>query len=197
MAAGYSSITGKKFGSLINPSYETAQEYLRNYIDTIERKILSDSTRDLTQYSITLSQLSEIVDWVKVDAKSQTVSHMIHGDLSPWNLIHQAKTGAWTITDGDDARFGILGEQVGVLLNSMRGNFNREWIDAIAHGYGAHTERERSELLLRGAAYGVVTYGLMNAANPWDPINSAMCEDVAFSYLAPCVSLFFEFRDRV
>ncbi|MEY4668674.1 MAG: hypothetical protein RL518_1373 [Pseudomonadota bacterium] len=84
----------------------------------------------------------------------------------------------------------MLGEQVGVCLNSMRGNFNRAWIEALLDGYGIQGEAERRETLLRGAAYGTVTYGLYNAEHPWDPTNADMCRDVAFSFLAPCVKLF-------
>ena len=192
LAAGFTSVQGERFGKLVNPTYASATEYLRSHTDVIEKVVLADPSLNLRPYAMTLAQLQRVVDWVKKDAQDQKVSHMMHGDLSPWNLLHDAATGAWTIVDGDDAKFGILGEQLGVCLNSMRGNFNRAWIDALLDGYGATTESERRNALLRGAAYGVVTYGLTNAAHPWDLTNVEMCRDVAFSYLAPSMALFDE-----
>ena len=65
---------------------------------------------------------------------------------------------------------------------------------AIASDFGAYAPAENRELLLRGAAYGTVFYGFVNAANPWDPKQAQVCRDVAFSFLAPCVRLFGELR---
>ncbi len=73
-----------------------------------------------------------------------------------------------------------------------RGTLDRAWVEALLDGYGAHDAAQRREALLRGAAYGTVTYGLKNAEHPWDPTNAEMCRDVAFSFLAPCVHLFGE-----
>ena len=133
-----------------------------------------------------------MVEWVKRDAESQTTSYLTHGDLSPWNLLHDASTQTWSLVDGDDAKFGVLGEQIGVCLNSMCGNFNRAWIDALMDGYGALGDEQRRHLLIRGAAYGTVTYGLTNVLNPWSQANAEMCRDTSFLYLTPCLRLFNE-----
>ena len=192
IAAGFSSIQGERFGAPLKPEYNSAERYIKAHTDEVEQGILSSDSLDLRKYGITLSQLRKILDWVKKDAATQTGSYLRHGDLSPWNLLHDVSANQWTIVDGDDAKFGVLGEQIGVCLNSMRGNFNRDWIDALLDGYGARGEAQRREVLLRGAAYGTVTYGLTNAGRPWDPTNAEMCRDVAFSCMAPCVLLFEE-----
>ena len=120
----------------------------------------------------------------------------MHGDLSPWNLLHHEGRDRWSIVDGDDAKFGVLGEQLGVCLNSMRGNYNRGWIEALLDGFGLQDWSEGREALLRGAVYGTVSYALINARRPWDRANAEMCRDVAFSYMAPCVRLLRELEPR-
>ena len=189
-ARAFSSVSGERFGAPLAPQHSSAADYILPLTDEIERITLSNSSLALEKYGLSLAQLRRIVDWVKNDCLSQSRSYLYHGDLSPWNLLRDEQSGIWTIVDGDDARFGVLGEQIGVCLNSMRGNFNRDWIEALLDGYGETDLARRRETLLRGAAYGTVTYGLINAGRPWDVANADMCRNAAFSFLAPCVRLF-------
>lgn len=192
MARGFSSVRGERFGAPLKTPYASAAEYLTTHTDKIERELLGNTSLDVEKYGLSFQRLRRVVEWVKRDAQEQRTSYLVHGDLSPWNLIHDQVADTWSIVDGDDAKFGISGEQIGVCLNSMCGNLNRAWIDAILDGYGAQTDEHRRELLLRGAAYGTVTYGLTNVLNPWNHANPQMCRDTSFLYLTPCVKLFEE-----
>jgi hypothetical protein len=191
-AANFSAVRAPRFGSIVAPKFESGSEYLRSYLDPIERMLATSLKDQFSRYGVALSDLERIVDWVIGDAQTQKVAYLMHGDLSPWNLIHDSVHNHWSITDGDDAKFGLFGEQIGVCLNSMRGNLSRPWIDAILDGYGASSEEDRRALLQRGAAYGVVTYGLNNFAHPWDSTKAEMCREIAVLFLKPCVQLFRE-----
>lgn len=195
-AQRFSSVRLSRFGALRAPQYESAGEYIRAQVEEIDAKIFSQRFPSLDRYGYDIEDLRAAVAWAKRDAETQEHSFLMHGDLSPWNLLHDERRDRWTIVDGDDAKFGVLGEQLGVCLNSMRGNYNRGWIDALLDGFGLQDLSERREALLRGAVYGTVSYGLINAGRPWDPANAEMCRDVAFSYMAPCVKLFRELEPR-
>ncbi len=192
LARGFSTVQGERFGAPLKLPYASAGEYIRTHTDKIERELLSNTSLNVEKYGLSLSQLRRVVEWVKRDAESQTTSYLTHGDLSPWNLLHDASAQTWSLVDGDDAKFGVLGEQIGVCLNSMCGNFNRAWIDALMDGYEALGDEQRRHLLIRGAAYGTVTYGLTNVLNPWSQANAETCRATSFLYLTPCLRLFNE-----
>lgn len=195
-AQRFASVRRERFGTLLKLQHESAEEYIRAQVEEIDAKLFSQSFPSLDRYGYDVGDLKAAVAWAKRDAESQDQSFLMHGDLSPWNLLHDEERGRWTIVDGDDAKFGLLGEQLGVCLNSMRGNYNRGWIDGLLDGYGLRDPSERRQALLRGAVYGTVSYGLINAGRPWDPANADMCRDVAFSFMAPCVKLFKELEPR-
>ena len=108
-------------------------------------------------------------------------------------MLRDATTDRWAITDGDDSRFGLRGEQLGVCLMSMRGTLNREWIDALLDRYGARSQEERRCLLRAAAAYGAVTYGLQGVAEPMGQgEKKEHFRDIARRFVRPLLQLFME-----
>jgi hypothetical protein len=193
MAAQFGTIESERFGLIVNQSYGTPAEYIAPYIRIIEEKILGSDGGEVTFHGLDRALIKELVTWVTTDSRSQFRGVFIHPDLSPWNMLRDPTKDRWAITDGDDARFGLRGEQLGVCLMSMRGNLNREWIDALLDGYGARSQEERRGLLRAAAAYGAVTYGLQGVAEPMGQgEKKEHFRDIALRFVSPLLQIFKE-----
>lgn len=187
MAAGFSGVIGKQFGAIAEPTHTRAKEHLAEKIEVVRQFILSADDKELEPFGYDPAQLMTILNWVEADLDSGVHSpKLVHGDLSPWNLHHESARDIWTITDGDDSFFGLDGQQIGVCLMSMRGNYNQDWIKAIVDGYSSKTDVNHEELLLRGSAYGIISYGLYAAATD----NSYTGRSWNLRAIAPLIKIF-------
>ena len=187
MAAGFSKVGGNMFGPITAPKFSRALEYLAEKLEVVKLFLSKVNDESFLVYGYNSTQLTNILNWVITDLYSDGLRPcLVHSDLSPWNLHHDPIGGSWTITDGDDSFLGVDGQQIGVCLISMRGNDNSDWIRAIVDGYSIEAKNNKDRLLLRGSAYGVVTYGLYEAARATGVDNRAW----DLRAIAPLVRLF-------
>jgi hypothetical protein len=188
MAQTYSQITNNLYGVINNPSFNTATEYIEDCISKIS-VLFTDNLIDYNKYGFTRNDIDLIISWVREDSKESDLSFLVHDDLSPWNMHYEQGAKQYSMTDGDGAKYGLWGEQLGVCLMSMRGNENHAWVKSILDGFGLTQQNARNEMLIKACAYGAITYGLKCAAEAVGQ-HQVETRNLQLNFVAPLIRIF-------
>ena len=193
-------VSGEGFGDLdvSKPSpvgtYNTLQAYAYNRIGLIEDVLIKGSRNYFEGRSYGREDVRRVIEFVRQDVKRECQPTLVHGDLSPWNILYRKNNQPWSVTDWDDTRLSIPEEQMGVCLVGMRGYYHKPWIEALAEGYGLVDPRNVQTFLGRSGAFGAALMSLHYSAIAIQSDKNALAEE-GLNASAPLVRLFKEWKE--